>query len=87
MIPYAAAIRIRNEHKRGNQTWIIPFWLLALLLLPFALLLLPLILVVCLIGRVNPFPIFAALWQLFIAMKGTHVEVDDPHYSVLVHIS
>ena len=87
MIPYAAAVRIRKDHKRRSQTWILPFWLLALLLLPVALLLLPLLFLVCLIGRINPFPILSALWQIFIALKGTHVEVDDPHYSVLVHIS
>jgi len=87
MIPYAAAIRIRNEHSRGTQRWIIPFWLAGLLLLPVAVLLLPLTIVVCAVARINPFPILHAFWQIFVALKGTVVEVDDPHHSVSVEVS
>lgn len=87
MIPYAAAIRIRNQRIRSSQRWIIPFWLAGLLLLPAALLLLPLALVVCLIARINPFPLLGAFWHIFVALKGTTVDVDDPHYSVSVQIS
>ena len=53
MIPYSAAIRIRNQRSRSTQRWIIPFWLAGLLLLPVALLLLPLVGLVCLIARIN----------------------------------
>jgi hypothetical protein len=87
MIPYSAAIRIRNERSRGSQRWIIPFWLVALLLLPVALLLLPLSIVVCAIARINPFPILHAFWQMFVALKGTIVEVDDPGCFVSVEVS
>ncbi len=87
MIPYAAAIRIRNERSRSTQRWIIPFWLAGLLLLPVALLLLPLVLIVCAIARINPFPLIGALWQIFVALKGTTVDVDDQHHSVSVQIS
>jgi hypothetical protein len=87
VIPYAVAIRVRNEHRRSTQRWVIPFWLAGLLLLPAALLLLPLALIVCAIARINPFPLMAALWQIFIALKGTTVDVHDPHSSVSVQIS
>jgi hypothetical protein len=87
LIPYAAAIRIRNEHCQGRQTWIIPFWLTGLLLLPVGILLMPLILVVCAVTRLNPFPILHALWQIFVSLKGTIVDVDDPQFSVSVHVS
>ena len=87
MIPYSAAIQIRTERSRRAQRWIIPFWLAGILLLPVALLLLPLILVVCAGARLNPFPLLGALWQIFVALKGTIVDVDDPHYSVSVQIS
>jgi len=87
VIPYSAAIRIRKEHSRRTQTWIIPFWLTGLLLLPAAILLLPLALLVCAIVRINPFPILATFWRMFVALKGTHVEVDDPHFFVSVHVS
>jgi hypothetical protein len=87
MIPYSAAVRIRTERSRSAQRWIIPFWLAGLLLLPVALLLLPLVLVVCAVARMNPFPLLLAFWQIFVALKGTIVDVDDPHYSVSVEIS
>ena len=87
MIPYSVAIRVRNEGRRSAQRWIIPFWLVGLLLLPVALLLLPLLLIVCAIARINPFPLMGALWQIFVALKGTTVDVDEPHHSVSVQIS
>jgi hypothetical protein len=87
VIPYAVAIRVRNERSRSAQRWIIPFWLVGLLLLPVALLLLPLVLVVCAIARINPFPLMGALWKIFVALKGTIVDVDEPHSSVSVQIS
>jgi hypothetical protein len=87
MIPYSAAIRIRNQRSRGSQRWIIPFWLVGLLLLPVALLLLPLSIVVCAVARINPFPILHTFWQMFVALKGTVVEVDDPGCSVSVEVS
>jgi hypothetical protein len=87
MIPYAVAIRVRNERRRSAQRWIIPFWLVGLLLLPAALLLLPLALIVCAIARINPFPLLGAFWKIFVALKGTTVDVDDQHCSVSVQIS
>lgn len=87
MIPYSAAIQIRTERSRRAQRWIIPFWLAGILLLPVAVVLLPLILVVCAVARLNPFPLLGALWQIFVALKGTVVDVEDPHYSVSVQIS
>lgn len=87
MIPYSAAIQIRTERIRTTQRWIIPFWLAGILLLPVALLLLPLILVVCAIARINPFPLLGAFWKIFVALKGTTVDVEDPHFFVSVQIS
>lgn len=87
MIPYSAAIQIRTDRIRTTQRWIIPFWLAGILLLPVALLLLPLILVVCAIARINPFPLLGAFWKIFVALKGTTVDVEDPHFFVSVQIS
>jgi len=86
MIPFTAIIRIENKQGRGLRYWIIPLFLVWLLLLPIALLLLPLFFVVCLVGRVNPFQALATFWRIFIALKGTHVEVEDSRRSVLVSI-
>lgn len=87
MIPYSAAIQVRTERMRSTQRWIIPFWLAGVLLLPAALLLLPLALLVCLIARINPFPLLGAFWKIFVALKGTIVDVNDSHCSVSVQIS
>lgn len=87
MIPYSAAIQIRTERSRSTQRWIIPFWLAGILLVPVAILLLPLVLVVCAIARINPFPLLGAFWKMFVALKGTIVDVEDPHYFVSVQIS
>jgi hypothetical protein len=87
VIPYSAAIQIRTDRIRTTQRWIIPFWLAGILLLPVALLLLPLILMVCAIARINPFPLLGAFWKIFVALKGTTVDVEDPHFFVSVQIS
>jgi hypothetical protein len=87
VIPYSAAIQIRTERIRTTQRWIIPFWLAGILLLPVAVLLLPLILVVCAIARINPFPLLGAFWKIVVALKGTTVDVEDPHFFVSVQIS
>ena len=87
MIPYSAAIQIRTDRIRTTQRWIIPFWLAGILLLPVAVLLLPLVLVVCAIARINPFPLLGAFWKIFVALKGTTVDVEDPHFFVSVQIS
>jgi uncharacterized membrane protein len=85
MIPITSTVRIRNQRRRGSAIWI-PLFLVWLLLLPVALLLLPLIFVAFLVVRVNPFRALSTLWEIVTALKGTDVEVDDGHYSVLVRI-
>jgi len=86
MMPYSPAVTIRTERKRTKQRWLVPFWLLCFLLVPLFVLLVPIVLIVCLAGRMNPFPLISALWKVFMALKGTIVEVDDLYYSVCVHI-
>lgn len=65
-----------------RRRWRFPLWipmLLAwLLLLPFVLLLAPLVFVGCLLLRVNPFRGVAVYGQLFNALRGLRIQVDDP---------
>lgn len=75
MIPLNSTLRFRNQ--RGFHMWI-PLFLVWLLLLPFALLMLPLIFIGCLVFAVNPFRAIAAFWRLVAALKGTNIEVDQP---------
>ena len=65
----------------------IPILLVWVLLSPFVLLLAPLVFVVCLTARVNPFRGVALFWQLFSGLRGVRVEVDDPSDAVSIRIS
>jgi hypothetical protein len=80
---YTAVIPIRRR-------WRFPLWiptlLLWLLLLPFVILLAPLVFVGCLAVRVNPFRGVAAYWQLFNALRGLRIQVDDPCAPISIRI-
>ena len=86
MIPLRGTIRIENRIRSRFFSCIIPLFLVWLVLLPVALILLPIFVVACLLVRVNPFPAMAGLWRVVVSLKGTSVEVDDGQHAVLVHI-
>jgi pilus assembly protein TadC len=56
----------------------VPLILIWLLLAPIALLLSPVLLVACLILRLNPFTAAAVLIALAVALSGTRIEVESP---------
>ena len=90
MIPLFATLRIRHQkpgapRRRGFRIWL-PLFLIWLLLAPLVLLLLPIFALVCLASRINPFRAIAAAWSFLCALRGTHVEIDTAHDTVLVHI-
>lgn len=86
MIPMLADVRIVNPRRRFTL-YGIPLFLLWILLLPFALLTLPVLFVVCLAVRVSFFGLLAGFWKVFTALSDTHVEINDGQESVLVHIT
>jgi hypothetical protein len=55
-------------------------------MLPFAVLALPVLFLVCLISRVNPFEAIVTFWHIFAALKDTHIEVDNRNALVLIRI-
>ena len=83
MITYTAEIP-------ASRSWRFPLWipfLLAwVLLLPFVLLLAPLVFVACLVWQVNPFRGVALYWQVFNALRGLRIEVDDPCAPISIRI-
>jgi uncharacterized membrane protein len=85
MIPLVASVSIRNKRSRGFRLWI-PLALIWLLLLPVALLLLPVVFVACWVGQIDPFQALSVLWQILSALKGSNIEFDDDHASVLIHV-
>jgi hypothetical protein len=65
----------------------IPILLVWVLLLPFALLLAPLVFVACLMARVGPFRGVAVFWQLFCGLRGVRVALDDPGAAISIRIT
>jgi hypothetical protein len=65
----------------------IPLFVVWALLLPIGLLLTPVMLVVCLVARINPFRAFIAFWRVLAALKGTHVEVEDDRRTFVLRIA
>jgi hypothetical protein len=85
MIPLIAIVQIEPRNGRRIRLWL-PLFLVWLLLVVLGLLLSPLILIACLIARLNP---FRAIWRLvsvFVAMAGTHIEVQSPDANILVRV-
>jgi hypothetical protein len=85
MIPLVAIVRIEPPHGRRIRLWL-PLFLVWLLLVVLGLVLSPLILIACLIARMNP---FTAIWRLvgvFVAMAGTDIEVESPEATIVVRV-
>jgi len=86
MIPLVGVISVRRRPRsRSFRLWI-PLFLLWLVLLPFALLAIPALFLVCLISGVNPFEAMATLGNILVALKDTHIEIDNRNALVLVRI-
>lgn len=86
MIPWIATVRIGHASGRGFRLWV-PLAGVWLLLLPVALLLAPLVVGACLVGRVNPLRAFRVFWGILDGVRGTRVEVAGGGHSVLVWIA
>jgi hypothetical protein len=85
MIPLVAIVQVHPSHGRRIRLWL-PLFLVWLLLVVLGLVLSPLILIACLIARLNP---FAAIWGLigvFVAMAGTDIEVEAPEATIIVRV-
>ena len=85
ILPLVAIVRVRTFEGRHVALWV-PLFLLWLLLLPFAVVLTPVFVIVCLAVGVDPLNAIATFWRLFAGFAGTHVEVDSPSSTVFVHV-
>jgi hypothetical protein len=75
MIPFVAMVSVRGKESRTFRLWV-PLFLVWLLLMPLAIVLSPVIFILCLVCRVNPFRGFATVWQLLCALSHTECEVE-----------
>ena len=82
MIPLFLVIRF---WPWGPRLWL-PIFLVWLLLLPFVLLLLPVAVMLSLIFGINPIQLVVVPWNILAATRGTHIEIEDPHTRILIHI-
>ena len=85
MIPLMARVVIDHGAGRPIRLWL-PLFLVWLLLVVLGVILSPLILIACLIARMNPFTTVWALIRVFWALAGTHIEVQAPDAVVLVDV-
>jgi len=85
MIPTLALVQVQNPHWRGFRCWVplIMLWLPLLLLSPLILLVL---LMACMVGRVNPLRAITTFWGILWSLPGTHVHVRSQENQVLVRI-
>ena len=84
MNPHSSADTIPMATKRQFHLWI-PLLLVWVLLLPFVLLLTPLVFVACLVERVDPIRGVSVYWQLFSSLRGLRVEVEDPGARIRIY--
>jgi hypothetical protein len=85
MIPLWMSIAVCGERRKFFRLWL-PLFLLWILLLPFALLALPVIAILWLLFGRGAVAKPIALWQVFAGMRGTLIDIDHPHGSVFIKI-
>ena len=85
MIPFFAVVSVQPQHGRRIRLWL-PLFLVWLLLLVLAIILSPLIVIACLIARLNPILTVWRLIGVFVAMAGTDIEVQAPDAHVVVRV-
>jgi hypothetical protein len=79
------AVATPEKPRRGYRIWI-PIILVWSLLLPFVLLLAPLVFFVFLVMGVNPFRAVVVYWQLFNGLRGLRIAVEDPQAPTSIRI-
>jgi hypothetical protein len=85
MIPVAGAVRMGESGVHGFRLSI-PFLVLWILLVPLLVLIVPLVFVADACVLVNPFRAVGAVIGILAALKGTHVEVTNDDFSMLLNI-
>jgi hypothetical protein len=88
MIPVAGAVRMGESSVHGFRLSI-PFlvlWILLVPLVPLLVLIVPVVFVAAACVLVNPFKAVGAVIGILAALKGTHVEVANDDFSMLLNI-
>lgn len=86
MIPMLLTVSVRARGARPIRIWL-PLVLVWILLAPFLVLIVPAVMILGAVAGLNPLTALGSFAAVFCALAGTHVEVEAPDASVLVHIS
>jgi len=86
MIGGMVTITVRKKLGPGIYHFGFPLWAVWLLLLPLAILTLPVLLLICLVRLIDPWRVISIFWGMLRALKGTEVEVDDRSRLVAIGI-
>lgn len=88
MIPLFAHVEIeqRYSHFLRRLNFCFPLFLVWLALLPFALVLSPLVLLACLITWINPIRLALILWEILSSSRGTEIEIDQADFMISITI-
>lgn len=85
MPPLFLQIHVLNKLGREIRLWI-PLFILWLLMLPFAVIILPVLLITAVVLDMDPFPALGATLRILSSLRGSHLEVDSHDASVFVHV-
>jgi hypothetical protein len=86
MMPQLVTVRFRGENGRTHRFWV-PVLPIALVLSPLLILAAVVAAIACLIYRIDPVRALGGMWQLFTAMRGSRIDVEQGRMAVLVTIS
>lgn len=85
MIATWAVVQVERPRARAIRLWL-PLWVLWLLLLPLVPALLALLALWSLVRRTDPFPPIGAALAVLCSLRGTTVEIQHEHASVLMRL-
>jgi hypothetical protein len=86
MIPMVGIIALRT-HPQGRVWWLpLPLFLLWLIMLPALIIVVPAIVVVSEIMRVDPYRALSVSWQLLAGLRGLRVQLEAEHTAVLIKL-
>lgn len=85
MIPNLVRVQVRQPNHRTIRIWI-PVLPVLIILSPLLLLAAIAGLIACVVFRIDPVRALVASFRLLCAVRGMHVEVDQPDAHVLVDI-
>ena len=90
MIPLVATVnvQVRRGERQRLRLWLpVPIVIVWLLLLPVAIVLLPVFVAACLAVRLRPLRTLSVLWGVLSALGGTEIALQHGESAIHVHLT